>query len=66
MRKIIYFLITNLAILLVLGTVIKILGIEPYLTQQGLNYKSLLIFAAIFGMGGSFISLALSKWTAKR
>jgi len=66
MQRIIYFLITNLAILLVLGTVIKILGIEPYLSQQGLNYKSLLIFAAIFGMGGSFISLDLSKWTAKR
>ena len=66
MRRIIYFLITNLAILLVLGTVLKILGIEPYLTQQGLDYKSLLIFAAIFGMGGSFISLSLSKWTAKR
>ena len=66
MRRIIYFLITNLAILIVLGTVLKILGIEPYLTQQGLDYKSLLIFAAIFGMGGSLISLSLSKWTAKR
>ena len=66
MRRIIYFLITNVAILIVLGTVLKILGIEPYLTQQGLDYKSLLIFAAVFGMGGSFISLSLSKWTAKR
>ena len=66
MRRILYFLMTNLAILIVLGTVMKLLGIEPYLTRQGLNYESLLVFAAVFGMGGAFISLALSKWTAKR
>lgn len=66
MRRVIYFLITNLAILIVLGTVLRILSVEPYLTSYGLNYQSLLIFAAIFGMGGAFISLALSKWTAKR
>ena len=66
MRRVLLFLITNLAILVVLGTVLKILGVEPYLSQQGINYESLLIFAAVFGMGGSFISLALSKWMAKR
>ncbi|MFZ5905978.1 MAG: protease HtpX [Nitrospirota bacterium] len=66
MRRIGYFLITNLAILLVLGMVLRILGIEAYITPYGLNYQSLLIFAAVFGMGGAFISLALSKWTAKR
>lgn len=66
MRRISYFLITNLAILIVLSVVVRLLGIEPYLTPYGLNYQSLLIFAAIFGMGGAFISLAISKWTAKR
>jgi len=66
MRRVFYFLITNLAVLIVLGTVLRILGVEPYLTPYGLNYQSLLIFAAVFGMGGAFISLALSKWTAKR
>ncbi len=66
MRRVIYFLITNVAILLVLSTAMSVLGVEPYLTAYGLNYRSLLIFAAVFGMGGSFISLALSKWTAKR
>jgi len=66
MRRVIYFLITNLAILIVLGTVLKILGVEPHITPYGLNYQSLLIFAAAFGMGGAFISLALSKWSAKR
>lgn len=66
MRRVIFFLITNLAILIVLGTVLRILGVEPYITPYGLNYQSLLIFAAVFGMGGAFISLALSKWSAKR
>ncbi|MBT8365493.1 MAG: M48 family metalloprotease [Deltaproteobacteria bacterium] len=66
MRRVVYFLITNLAILIIFGTVIRLLGIEPYLTSYGINYQSLLIFAALFGMGGAFISLALSKWTAKR
>jgi len=52
--------------MLVLSTVLRILGVEPYLNAYGLNYQSLLIFALVFGMGGSFISLAMSKWTAKR
>jgi len=66
MRRIIYFLLTNLAIMVVLSTVLRIFGVEPYLNAYGLNYQSLLIFALVFGMGGSCISLALSKWTAKR
>ncbi len=66
MRRIIYFLFTNFAILIVLSTAMRLFGVEPYLTAYGLNYRSLLIFALVFGMGGSFISLALSKWTAKR
>ncbi|MCK9418915.1 MAG: protease HtpX [Nitrospirae bacterium] len=66
MRRVIYFLLTNVAILLVLSTAMRIFGVEPYLTAYGLNYQSLLIFALVFGMGGSFISLALSKWTARR
>lgn len=66
MRRIIYFLITNIAVIIVLSAVLRILGVEPYLTPYGLNYESLLIFAAVFGMGGAFISLAMSKWSAKR
>lgn len=66
MRRIFYFLITNTAILIVLSILLRILGVEPYITPYGLNYQSLLIFAAVFGMGGAFISLALSKWSAKR
>ncbi|MDP2962275.1 MAG: protease HtpX [Sulfurimicrobium sp.] len=66
MKRILLFLGTNLAIVLVLSLTMKILGVEPYLNENGLNLGSLLIFAAVMGMGGSFISLAISKWMAKR
>ncbi len=66
MKRILLFLGTNLAIVLVLSVTLRVLGVEPYLTEQGLNLGALLIFAAVFGMGGAFISLALSKWMAKR
>ena len=66
MMRVLLFLATNLGILVVLSISMRVLGLEPYLNAQGLNYQSLLIFAAAFGMGGAFISLLLSKWTAKR
>lgn len=66
MKRIALFLATNLAIVLVLSFTARLLGLEPYLTAQGLNLGSLLVFAAVMGFGGSFLSLALSKWTAKR
>ncbi len=66
MKRILYFLATNLAILLVLSITMRILGVEPYLNANGLNLSNLLAFAAIMGFGGSFISLAMSKWSAKR
>ncbi len=66
MKRIFLFITTNIAILLVLSIAIKVLGLEPYLQQGGLNYQSLLIFSALFGMGGSFISLLMSKMSAKR
>ena len=66
MKRIVLFLATNLAIVLVLSLTMRILGVEPYLTANGLNLTSLLIFAAVMGFGGSFISLAISKWMAKK
>jgi len=66
MKRTLLFLATNLAIVFVLSITMKLLGVEPYLNEQGLNLKALLIFAAVMGMGGSFISLAISKWSAKR
>ena len=66
MKRIFLFLATNMAIVLVLSLTMRLLGVEPYLNEQGLNLGSLLIFAAVMGFGGSFISLALSKWMAKK
>jgi heat shock protein HtpX len=66
MKRIVLFLATNMAILLVLSLVMSVLGLEPYLTETGLNLTSLLTMAAVMGFGGSFISLAISKWMAKK
>jgi len=68
MKRTFLFLATNVAVLVVLSITLRLLGVESLLHRQGvaLDYGALLVFAAVFGMGGSFISLALSKWTAKR
>ncbi len=68
MKRIVLFLATNIAIMLVLGIALQVLGVERLLDEQGANLdlRALLIFSAVFGMGGSFLSLALSKWMAKR
>jgi len=64
-KRIGLFLITNLAILLVLSFTARLLGVDQILSANGLNMGGLLVFAAIFGFGGALISLAISKWTAK-
>ncbi len=66
MKRILYFLATNLAIVFVLSITMRILGVEPYLNANGLDLGNLLMFSAIMGFGGAFISLAISKWMAKR
>ena len=68
MKRIFLFLVTNLAIIVVLSITLRLLGVERILDEQGtgLNLNALLIFAAVFGFGGSLISLAISKWSAKR
>jgi len=68
MKRVFLFLATNIAILVVLSITLRLLGVDRILDQQGVNLdlRALLIFSAVFGMGGSFISLAMSKWTAKR
>ena len=68
MLRILLFLFTNFGILLVLSISMRLLGIDTLLEQQGggLNLDGLLIFAAVFGMGGAFISLSMSKWLAKK
>ena len=66
MKRIVLFLATNLAIVLVLSVAARVLGLDAYLYNQGGSLTGLLVFAALFGFGGSFISLAMSKWMAKR
>jgi heat shock protein HtpX len=66
MKRVFLFVLTNIAILIVLSIAVRLLGLDRYLTESGISYGGLLVFAAIFGMGGSFISLAISKWSAKR
>jgi len=67
MKRIFLFLATNIAILLVLSITLRVLGVDRILDESGtgLNLSALLVFAAVIGFGGSFISLALSKWMAK-
>lgn len=67
MKRILLFIATNLAILVVLSITLRILGVDRVLDAEsgGLNYNSLLVFSAVIGFGGSLISLAMSKWSAK-
>jgi heat shock protein HtpX len=68
MKRILLFLVTNIAVLIVLSIVLRLLGVDRILDESGigLNYWNLLVFAMVIGFGGSFISLAISKWMAKR
>ncbi|WDZ97883.1 protease HtpX [Herbaspirillum sp. WKF16] len=65
MKRIILFLVTNLAVMLVLSFTASLLGINRYLTANGLNFGMLLVFCGLMGFGGSFISLFMSKTIAK-
>jgi heat shock protein HtpX len=61
MKRIILFLATNIAVLFVLSVVASLLGVDRFLTEQGLSLGSLLVFSALIGFGGSIISLLISK-----
>lgn len=67
MKRIFLFVVTNLAILVVLSITLRLLGIDRILDAEGseLNFNALLVFSAVIGFGGSLISLAMSKWSAK-
>jgi heat shock protein HtpX len=65
MKRVVLFLLTNLAVMLVLSISARILGVDRFLTGNGLNVGMLLAFAALIGFGGSFISLLMSKTMAK-
>lgn len=65
MKRIVLFVVTNLAVMLVLGIAASLLGVNRFLTANGLNLGALLGFAALMGFGGAIISLLMSKPMAK-
>ena len=65
MKRILLFIVTNLAVLAVLTLVARLLGLDTWLAEHGESFGGLLVWAALFGFGGAFISLAMSKMQAK-
>jgi heat shock protein HtpX len=65
MKRILLFVFTNLAIMVTLMIVLSLLGVTGYITPDGLNYSALMVFSLVWGFGGAFISLAMSRWMAK-
>lgn len=65
MKRILLLVLTNLAVVVLLLVTASLLGVDRFFTAQGLNLGSLLAFSALIGFGGSFLSLAMSKWVAK-
>ena len=66
-KRVVLFLITNLAVVFVLSITMRLLGVDRILAESGggLDLNALLVFAAVIGFGGAFVSLAMSKWSAK-
>src|SRR5687768_13201747 len=65
-KRIVLFLLTNLAVVLTLSVVMSLLGVGRYVTPYGLDIRSLAIFCLVWGMGGAFISLQMSRFIAKK
>ncbi len=65
MKRILLFLVTNIAVLLVLTIIMQVFGVGQFLTQEGIDYRALLVFSAVIGFAGSIISLLISKPMAK-
>src|SRR5260221_13570375 len=66
MKRIFLLIATNFAVLILLSIVASVLGLDRWLTAEGIDYGSLLAFSAVFGFGGAFISLLMSKTIAQR
>lgn len=65
-KRIVLFLVTNLAVVLTLTVILRLLGLDHYATANGIDLGSLAMFCLVWGMGGAFISLQLSRFMAKR
>jgi heat shock protein HtpX len=64
-KRIVLFLAVNVLVMLTISIALQLLGVKPYLTAYGIDYQSLMIFCLVWGMGGAFISLSLSRVMAK-
>lgn len=64
-KRIFLFLLVNILVMVTISLVLNLLGVGPYLTARGMDYQSLMAFCLVWGMGGSFISLLMSKFMAK-
>ncbi len=64
-KRVFLFIVTNLAVMITISIVLNILGVQPYLSRQGINYNSLMVFCLVWGFGGALISLAMSRVSAK-
>ena len=64
-RRIFLFILVNILVVVTISIVTSLLGVNHYLTARGINYTALMGFCLIWGFGGAFISLAISRWIAK-
>jgi len=65
MKRILLFAIVNILILVTISIVLSLFGVQPYISAYGISYRDLMIFCLVWGMGGAFISLAISRIMAK-
>lgn len=65
-KRVFLFLLTNILVMASITLILNLLGVRGYITAYGINYQSLMIYCLVWGMGGAFISLLLSRWMAKR
>src|SRR3989304_3948709 len=67
MKRIFLFIMTNLAVVFVINIALRLLGVDRWLDETGgINFTALLVLSAVIGFAGSLVSLAMSKWSAKR
>jgi len=64
-KRVLLFVTVNILVVITLSIVMQLLGVQPYLSARGINYQSLAAFCLVWGMGGAFISLGISRITAK-
>lgn len=64
-KRIFFFVLVNILVMITITTVLSVLGVQPYLTNAGINFQALAVFCLVWGFGGAFVSLSLSRIMAK-